>query len=71
MNVSLEKKVFSIIYYQVNKKIPDTTQARKHYELFLKTKAKKIHKTSKTVKNPSNSNIRSVTVRHPRTASKQ
>ena len=38
---------------------------------FLKTKVKKIHKTSKTVKNPSNNNIRSVTVRHPKTASKQ
>ena len=67
MNVSLEKKVFSIIYYQVNKKIPDTTQARKHYELFLKTKAKKIHKTSKTVKNQKYVSKKSITLRQTKT----
>ena len=43
--------------------------AKEQHELLLNNKDKKVHKVSKTVKNPDNGDIKSVTVRHVKTAS--
>ena len=60
----LRKPFFFVTCYQLNK-ISGPTKAIEQNKLILKSEGKKIHKVSKTVKN---SGIRSVTVKHPKTA---
>ena len=45
------------------------TKVKELYELFLKSKGEKIRKVSKAVKSPNNGDIKSVSIRLPKTAS--
>ena len=47
----------------------DPIKAKCHYELYLKNKCKNIRKASEILKNPSSGNIKSVSVRNPKTVS--
>ena len=65
-----KKKDLVLFATNVTKKKYETVKkAKEHYELFLKNKGKKYRKVSKSMKKPSNGDIKSVTVRHYETAS--
>lgn len=53
----------------LTKNAPNTRKGKKHQDLFLKDKDKKNRELSKTEKKP-NVDVNSVTIEHPKTASK-
>ena len=57
-----KKKDLVLFASKLTNKIPkiDPNNAKEHYKLILKNQAKKIPKASKTMKNPSNGDVKSI-----------